>query len=87
MFKTKFSILLLPFIFFLFTVCDNADNTNFVDSGNNNRPAEDRNVFGSILVSLVTQQDNSTGYTSVLGKAFNGPTPEGVIWEEIGSSG
>jgi hypothetical protein len=87
MFRPKFLSLLIFFLFIIFFVCDNVNSIIPDDSSNDNQPAEYRTVFGSILVSLIQPQGNSAGYTSVLGKAFDGPSPDGVIWEEAVRSG
>ena len=87
MFRSKFLGLLISFLFIILAVCDDANNNNPVDTGNDSQSEKDRTVFGVILVSLVPSQGNSIGYTSVLGKVFDGPTPEGVIWKEVARSG
>ncbi len=39
-------------------------------------------LVGTFLLSLVSPQAERSGYTSMFGKVFDGPTPSPILWEE-----
>ena len=43
--------------------------------------------FGTFQVALVAPRGETPGFTSVLGKVYDGPTPPAIIWEEAASGG
>ena len=43
--------------------------------------------FGTFQVSLVAPRDTTPGFTGVLGRLQDGPTPSAIIWEEAAASG
>jgi len=44
-------------------------------------------AYGVFQVSLVAPQGTTPGFTSVLGRLQDGPTPSTVVWEEAAASG
>jgi hypothetical protein len=61
----------------------NEDRPSVVDPPANG----DSEVYGTFRVSLIAPRESTPGYTSVLGRMYDGPTPTGIIWEETASSG
>ncbi len=58
------------------------------DSSDNNNPSTGTQPsFGTFLVSIIAPDGTTTGYTSVLGRMYDGPTPSAVVWEELAASG
>ena len=43
--------------------------------------------FGTFQVSLVAPEGTTPGFTAVLGRLQDGPTPSAIIWEESATSG
>ena len=84
MFKQLMAINFLLLLFIMFSVCDDVGT---VGENGNDQPTNQRTVFGTILITLVPANDNSGAYTSVLGSVNDGPTPEGVVWEEAAKNG
>ena len=44
-------------------------------------------AHGTFLLSLVAPLARTPGFTSVLGKAYDGPYPQGVVWEDDTGTG
>ena len=44
-------------------------------------------MVNPLQVALVAPQGTTPGFTSVLGKMYDGPIPSAIIWEETASSG
>ena len=56
-------------------------------SGNTNPSTGSIDPVGTFQVSLVAPQGTTPGFTSVLGRLQEGPTPSAIIWEEAAASG
>lgn len=50
-------------------------------------PSGSKSVYGGFHVNMVPHSENSQGYTTVLGKFFDGASPSPVGWKEAGASG
>lgn len=50
-------------------------------------PAQTKPAFGSFQVNLIAPSANSQGYTSVLGRFYDGVSPSPVGWKAAGTSG
>lgn len=49
-------------------------------------PASDA-LIGSFQVKLVAPTDAGAGYTSVVGRVQDGPTPAAIVWEQVATDG
>ena len=56
-------------------------------SGTETPSTGSQQLFGTFQVTLVAPQGTTPGFTSVLGRMYDDPTPSAIIWEEAASSG
>ncbi len=70
--------------------CDgnSSDGVDPLDAGDlSGASTGDDPAYGTFLLSLVAPLVETPGFTSVLGKAYDGPYPQGVIWEDQTGAG
>lgn len=68
------------------TPADAASTDAVTDSPAGDASASDA-VIGSFQVKLVAPTDASAGYTSVVGRVQDGPTPAAIVWEQAATEG
>lgn len=56
-------------------------------SGDDDESTGSVDPFGTFQVSLVAPQGTTPGFTAVLGRMQDGPTPSAIVWEEAAVSG
>ncbi|MFC1584594.1 hypothetical protein ACFL5V_03495 [Fibrobacterota bacterium] len=79
-------MILVSGVFALFLCGSSCEDTSGPSEENNNQTGDDPS-FGSFQVNLVAPQGSTPGFTSVLGRLYDGPSPEAVIWEQAATSG
>lgn len=72
-------------VFALLLLASSCDSGGAADEETS--PTESQEPFGAFQVELVAPFGTTPGFTSVLGKLNDGPTPSAIIWEEAASSG
>lgn len=68
--------------------CGSKEDTPSEETPTDTRPAGDPNVLaGTFQVLLVPPVSSTPGYTTVVGKVYDGPSPSQIIWTQAAQGG
>lgn len=65
--------------------CSSADGA--VDAGTDAAPGDPSVVAGTFQVRLIAPTPTASGYTAIVGKVSDGPTPAQIVWEQAAAEG